>query len=122
MTIILNEQISNISRITEHESYSINAGSTITSGNSLSNDNQSNPTPSTSTSTISVSQIIKYDPNSTFQKLLKEAQQIYKNQINDTTRLQYLSTSTAFGIFIFKNYHNNIPPPCIDKYKEWYEN
>ena len=86
MTDSSNEHISNISHITESESFPVNTASTITSGISLSNDNQSNPTTytSTSTSTISVvpvqsnhSQIIKYNLSSTLQNLLGEAQLIY---------------------------------------------
>ena len=131
LTNILNEHISNISHITENESFSINAASTITSGISLSNGNQSNPTISisisiisisTTTSTLSVapaqpnhSQIVEYDPNSTFQNLLEEAQQIYKNQRTDSKRLQYSSANTSFVTFIFKNYRRHFLPPCIDE-------
>ena len=68
------------------------------------------------------SQIVKYNPNSTFQNFLEEAQQIYKNQITDSTQLQYLSAKTAFVVIIFKNYRSYILPPYIDQYKEWYEN
>ena len=83
LTNTSNEHRSNISPITENETFSINAASTITSGISLSNDNLSNPTTSTSTLTssstsiISVApaqpnhfQIVEYNPNSTFQNLL----------------------------------------------------
>ena len=92
MTNTSNEPISNISHITENESFSMNVASTMTSRISLSNGNQSNPTTltctSTITSTISVAQaqpnhfqIVEYNPNSTFQNLLEEAQKINKNQI-----------------------------------------
>ena len=101
----------------------------ITSGIALSNGNQSNPTTSTSTSTTSVtpaqlnySQFVEYNPNSTFQNVLEEAQQIYQNQITDSTQLQYLSTNTAFVIFAFKTYHSYLLPPYINQYKEWYIN
>ena len=85
----------------------------MTSEISLSNGNQSNQTTSVSTSTSTISvpptqtnhfQIVEYNPNSTFQNLLEEAHQIYKNQITDSTRLKYLSINIAFVIFIFKNY------------------
>ena len=49
--------------------------------------------------------------------MLEESQQIYKNQITDSTRLQYLSANTAF----VKNYCSLILPPYIDQYREWYE-
>ena len=58
MTYISNEQISNNSHINENESLSINPAST---------------------------QIVKYNPNSTFQNLLEEAQPIYYNEIIDST-------------------------------------
>ena len=114
MTNILNEQISNFFHTTGNESFSTNAANTTTSGISLSNDNQSNPTTPTFTSISAVpaqpdhSQIVKYNPNSFFQNLLKEAQQIYKNQKTDSTQLQYLSTNTTFVVFIFKNYRSYI--------------
>ena len=99
MTDTSNEYISNLSHINKYESFSLNAASTITSGISLSEGNQSNPTTSTSTFTftftststslISVapaqpnhSQRVKCNPNLTFQNLLEEAQQIYEKSNN----------------------------------------
>ena len=105
--------------------FSTNAASNITSGISVSIGNRSNPTTSTSTLTTFSAQIQpnhyqinQYNRNSTYQNLLEEAQQIYKIQITDSTRHQYLSTNITYVIFIFKKYHSSILSLKIDQYEE----
>ena len=99
--------------------------STITSLVSVSNTEHNNPSISLSTSNQDQShqnQIVEYGSNLSFQDLLQQAKNVYKNQITESTRLQYLSANTGFVIFLFHNYRSYILQPYLDQYKEWYDN
>jgi len=99
--------------------------STITSLVSVSKTEHNNPSISLSTSNQDQShqnQIVEYGTNLSFQDLLQQAKNVYKNQITESTRLQYLSANTGFVIFLFHNYRSYILQPYLDQYKEWYDN
>ena len=81
--------------------------STITSLVSVSNTENNNPSISLSTSNQDQShqnQIVEYGTNLSFQDLLQQAKNVYKNQITESTRLQYLSANTGFVFFKFNNH------------------
>ena len=109
----------------QNQSPSIHNSSTITSFVSASNIDHDNHSLSIATSSQDQShqnQIVEYSTNQSFQDLLEQAKNVYKNQITESTRLQYLSANTGFVIFLFRNYRSYILQPHLDKYKEWFEN
>ena len=51
-----------------------------------------------------LSQVVEYNSNQTFENLKKEAENVFKNQITKTTQIQYLSANTRFCHFIHTHY------------------
>ena len=88
----------------QNQSPSNHNSSTITSLVSASNIDHDNHSLSIATSSQDQShqnQIVEYSTNQSFQDLLEQAKNVYKNQITESTRLQYLSANTGFVIFYF---------------------
>ena len=80
----------------QNQSPSNHNSSTITSLVSASNIDHDNNSISLATSSQGQShqnQIVEYNSNQSFQDLLQQAKNVYKNQITESTRLQYCSAT-----------------------------
>ena len=116
-----NSQDTNLDMLEEDFSLNNNNSVTNSSLTIVTDSNNSTITSIIPNNQPILNQVVEYNSNQTFQNLKKEVDNVCKNQITETTQLQYLSANTAFVIFIFTHYQSFILQPCIDHYKEWQE-